>query len=124
MTQRNGNGMGKITISNLEVFYHVGVTDEERAKPQRLLVTVEMDHDFSAAIAGDNLAETVDYNAVSQRLLKFGDGCHWQLIETLSADIASMVLEEFKPKAVTVEVKKFVISQASYVAVSITRPAK
>jgi dihydroneopterin aldolase len=56
--------------------------------------------------------------------LSFGDGCHWQLIETLSADIASMILEEFKPKAATVEVKKFVIPQASYVAVSLTRTAR
>ena len=31
--------MSKITIVDLEVFYRVGVTDEERAKPQRLLVT-------------------------------------------------------------------------------------
>jgi dihydroneopterin aldolase len=31
------------------------------------------------------------------------------LIETLAADIASTVLEEFKPRSVTVEVKKFVI---------------
>ena len=113
--------MDQITISDLEVFYHVGVTDEERAKPQRLLVTVEMTHDFSQAIASDNLAETVDYAAVSQRLLGFGDGCHWQLIETLAADIATMVLEEFKPRTVTVEVKKFVIPQASYVAASLTR---
>lgn len=114
--------MDKVIISNLEVFYHVGVTDDERAKPQRLLLTLEMTHSFSQAIASDNLAETVDYAAVSQRLLGFGDGCHWQLIETLAADIASMVLQEFKPRTVTVEVKKFVIPQASYVAVSLTRP--
>ena len=116
--------MDKITISNLEVFYHVGVTDEERAKPQRLLITVEMSHDFESAVSADNLADTIDYYAVSQRLLSFGDGCHWQLIETLSADIASMILEEFKPKTATVEVKKFVIPQASYVAVSLTRTAR
>jgi dihydroneopterin aldolase len=52
--------MDKITISNLEVFYHVGVTDEERAKPQRLLITVEMSHDFESAVSADNLADTID----------------------------------------------------------------
>jgi dihydroneopterin aldolase len=114
--------MDKVIISNLEVFYHVGVTDDERANPQRLLLTLEMAYSFSQAISSDNLAETVDYAAVSQRLLGFGDGCHWQLIETLAADIASMVLQEFKPRTVTVKVKKFVIPQASYVAVSLTRP--
>jgi hypothetical protein len=29
--------MDKITISDLEVFYRVGVPEEERAEPQRLL---------------------------------------------------------------------------------------
>jgi dihydroneopterin aldolase len=114
--------MDKITISDLEVFYHVGVTEQERAKPQRLLLTVEMSLSFAPAISSDNLAQTVDYAAVSQRLLAFGDGRHWQLIETLAADIAAMVLEGFKPRSVTVEVKKFVIPQASYVAVRLTRP--
>ena len=30
--------MSKITIVDLEVYYRVGVTDQERAQPQRLLV--------------------------------------------------------------------------------------
>ena len=116
--------MDKITISNLEVFYQVGVTDEERARPQRLLVSVDVSHDFASAISSDNLAETIDYYAVTQRLLKFGEGSHWLLIETLAADIASMVIEEFRAKAVTVEVKKFVIPQASYVGVTLSRAAR
>jgi dihydroneopterin aldolase len=41
--------MSKISIVDLEVFYRVGVPDEERAQPQRLLLTVEMESDFSAA---------------------------------------------------------------------------
>jgi len=116
--------MDKIGITDLEVFYQVGVTDEERAKPQRLLVSVELEHDFSSAITRDDLAATIDYFAVAQRLLKFGDGCHWQLIETLAADIAAMILDEFQPSNVRVQVKKFVIPQAGYVSVSLQRAVK
>ena len=116
--------MDKIRITDLEVFYQVGVTDEERAKPQRLLLSVELEHDFTSAISRDNLAETIDYYAVSQRLLKFGDGCHWQLIETLAADIAAMILDEYLAKTVGVEVKKFVIPQAAHVSVSLRRQAR
>src|ERR1041385_3709559 len=101
--------MDTITIKDLEVFCCVGVPDEERAKPQRLLVTVEMEHDFSSAAMGDDIGQTIDYYAVSQRLLKFGEGAHWKLIETLAADIAQMVLDEFHPRSVNVEVKKFII---------------
>lgn len=113
--------MDTITIKDLEVFYCVGVPDEERAKPQRLLLTVEMDHDFHSAATEDDLGDTIDYFAVSQRLLKFGDGVHWRLIETLAVDIAQMVLEEFGPRNVTVEVKKFIIPQAQHVSVRVVR---
>ena len=111
----------KITIVDLEVFYHVGVPDEERAKPQRLLLTVDMGFDFSAAVKTDGIVNTIDYFTVSQRLLKFGEGRSWKLIEKLAAEIADMVLSEFKPESVTVEVKKFPIPQARYVSVSLTR---
>jgi maltose-binding protein MalE len=55
--------MDKITICDLEVFYHVGVPNEERAHPQRLLLTVEMAHDLAMAVARDGLAGTIDYPA-------------------------------------------------------------
>lgn len=113
--------MDKIKITDLEVFYQVGVTDEERAKPQRLLLSVEMQHDFTSAISRDNLADTLDYFAIAQRLLRFGKDCHWRLIETLAADIAAMLQDEFQTGTVTVEVKKFVIPQAAHVSVALTR---
>ena len=113
--------MDKITICDLEVFYCVGVPDEERATPQRLLLTVEMEHDFKSAASEDELGDTIDYFAVSQALLKFGDGVHWKLIETLAVDVAEMILEDFGPRSVTVEVKKFIIPQAAYVSTRVTR---
>jgi FolB domain-containing protein len=113
--------MSKITIVDLEVLMRVGVPDEERAQPQRLLLTIIMDFDFAAAAASDDLASTIDYFAVAQRLLKFGEGRSWKLIEKLASDIADLVLAEFASTAVTVEVKKFPIPQSSHVSVSLTR---
>jgi dihydroneopterin aldolase len=111
----------KITIVDLEVFYRVGVPEAERVKPQRLLLTLEMDCDFSKPAKSDGIADTIDYFAVSQRLLKFGEGRSWKLIEKLAADITDMVLSEFKPQSVTVEVKKFPIPQARHVSVTVTK---
>jgi FolB domain-containing protein len=113
--------MDTITINDLEVFYCVGVPDEERAEPQRLLLTIEMEHEFAKAASGDDIGETIDYFAVSQRLMKFGDGVHWKLIETLAVDIAQMILEEFRPKRVTVEVKKFILPGTRHVSVRVIR---
>src|SRR5207244_2462439 len=102
-----GRAMDKIVISDLEVSYRVGITAEERAQPQRLLITVQMFHDFKAAAVRDNLAETIDYAAVSERVIHFGDDSHWELIETVGTDLAAMILEQFSPKQVSIEVKKF-----------------
>jgi FolB domain-containing protein len=115
--------MDKIIINELEVFYRVGVPEEERARPQRLLITVEMTRDCTAAANADDLAKTIDYYAVTQRLLKFGNGRSWRLIEKLAADIAEMVLAGFGAEAVSVEIKKFVVPQADYVSVRLTRKA-
>lgn len=113
--------MSFITIVDLEVFYRVGVTEEERTKPQRMLVTVDMDFDFSSAAVSDRITRTIDYFEVSQRLLKLGERRSWKLIESLATDIANKILTEFRPERVTVEVKKFPFPTVRYVSVSLTR---
>jgi dihydroneopterin aldolase len=110
--------VAKISIVDLEVFYHVGVPDEERSRPQRLLLTLELESDFAAAGRNDSIADTVDYYAVTQRLLKFGEGRSWKLIEKVAADIGEAILADFKVSGAFIEVKKFIIPQARYVSVS------
>jgi dihydroneopterin aldolase len=110
--------MSKITIVDLEVHYCVGVTEEERAAPQRLLVTVDMTFDFSSAAVSDRIERTINYQTVVEDLLKFGEGRSWKLLEKVVDNIAERVLTEYKPQGVLVEVKKFSIPQARFVSVS------
>jgi 7,8-dihydroneopterin aldolase/epimerase/oxygenase len=114
--------MDQIVIQDLEVFYHVGVSDQERAKPQRLLLTVELEHDFTPAAKTDALEATIDYEHLYRRLLGFGDGRSWKLIETLAVELALMILQECKPEKVAVEVKKFVLPEAGWVSARVRRP--
>ena len=113
--------MSRITIVDLEVHYCVGVSDEERAKPQRLLLTIDMSFDFSAASVSDRVEKTINYQAVVDDLLKYGDARNWKLLEKLVANLADFILNKYRPQSVMVEVKKFVIPQARYIAVSLTR---
>ena len=113
--------MSKITIVDLEVLFSVGVTDEERAKPQPLLVTVDMEFDFSSAAESDRITRTIDYSQVARQVLKYGQDRQWKLIEKLANDLADMILSEFKPQGVTVEVKKFPIPEARFVSVSLSK---
>jgi dihydroneopterin aldolase len=114
--------MKQIIIKDLAVQYHVGVPDAERAKRQKLLITLEMDYDFSEAAKKDDITKTVDYALVSQRLLRFGQQRSWKLIETLAHEIAETLTREFRLKVIRVEIKKFIIPEAEYVAVRVSYP--
>ena len=113
--------MSRISIVDLEVSYSVGVADEERAQPQRLLVTIDLDFDITSASVSDRIERTINYFDLSQELLKFGDSRSWKLLEKLVANMADMILLRFRPQAVTVEIKKFTVPKAKYVSVSLTR---
>ncbi len=113
--------MDQITIADLEVRYCVGVPDAERARPQRLLLTLELGLDFAGAAAADDLAQTVDYYALTRRLLGFGEGRSWKLIETLAVDLAHLVLAETAAESVRVEVRKFILPETRHVSVRVER---
>ena len=111
-----------IVIKDLGVLCRIGVPDEERAKPQRLLITVEMGGDFSRAGASDDIQHTINYFDVSRRVIALCQEQPYRLLEKLAEDIARMVLNEYGAKTAGVEVKKFILSDARYVSVRINRP--
>ena len=96
----------------------------ERAKPQRLLLTIELKHDFSAAAAGDDLEKTINYFAVCQRLIHLGEGREWKLLERLAYDLIKIILDEFPAEEVGIEIKKFIIPETRHVAVRSSRRRK
>jgi dihydroneopterin aldolase len=113
--------MSKIAIADLEVFFCVGLTEEERAKPQRLLISVDMSLDFSIAALSDRIEKTINYQELANDILKYGEGRSWKLLEKLATNLADLILARYKPQAVAIEVKKFPIPQARHVSVTVTK---
>ena len=66
--------MDTIIISDLEVQYHIGVPDAERARPQRLLISLGNGPRPAAPPRRDDLAHTLNYDAICQRLKTLGTG--------------------------------------------------
>ena len=113
-----------ITLQEVQVRYHVGVPDAERARAQSLRITVRMGLATRRAAQSGDLRHTVDYHQVYRRLLAFGRKRRWKLIETLAEDIATMILMEFGVKTVAVEVRKFILPKARWVSICISRGRK
>jgi FolB domain-containing protein len=108
--------MDTITIKDLAVLCRIGVPEEERAKPQRLLITISISGDFSRACISDDINKTVNYYDVSRRIVEFCRTESCKLIEKLAREIADLTIREFGAENVRVLVKKFVLSDARYVS--------
>lgn len=113
--------MDTIVIKDLGVLCRIGVPEEERAKPQRLLITVEMGGDFSKACASDDIVHTINYFDVSRRIVILCQEQAHHLLERLADEIARMILNEFGATKVVVEIKKFILSDARYVSFRLQR---
>lgn len=110
-----------IEINDLEVRFKVGVPDEERAVPQKLLITIRLHMEFRTAAADDDIKHTIDYYRLTRELIEWGSQREWKLIETLASQIADWILQNFEPSKVEVQIKKFILTDTKFVGVSIQR---
>ena len=113
----------EIHIEQLDVFTCVGVPEEERAKPQRLTVSISLWPYQQSSDLADHIERTVDYSAVAEATKNFVRDQSVSLIETLAERLASHLLKSFPIRKVTIELRKFALQDAKYVSVTITRSA-
>lgn len=111
----------RIQISQLELMASIGVPDEERASPQRLTATLTVWPVRDAADCHDDIGQTVNYAAVCAETRRFVEERRDKLIETLANALALHLLERFEIRRVTVEVRKYVLPEVEFVAVTLTR---
>ena len=84
----------------------IGVYDWERRIRQPVVIDLEMGADVARAAAGDDVADTLDYKAVSKRVQQFVSESSFHLVETLTERIAALVLDEFPVPWVRVKLNK------------------
>ena len=114
--------MDSITIENLRLTCIIGCYPEERVKPQNLSLTLTLHCDTCRAAASDQLADAIDYDALSQKIRALAAQKQRQLLEALAEDIASLCLRESDAQAVTVQLRKPGVPAAADAAVvTITR---
>lgn len=112
----------QIHIEALEIRARIGVPEEERTTPQRLTVslTLELKTDFRDLC--DRIEATIDYAAVCEAVKALAAAQPRHLVETLAEEIAADLLKRFPIRRLTVEVRKFILSETEYVAIRIKRP--
>ena len=113
----------EIHIEQLEVFARVGVSEKERTGPQRLTASITFWPERQAQELSDNLGKTVNYSEVCEETKNFVRDRTVKLIETLASELATHLLRRFPIVKVAIELRKFVVTDAQYVSVTVTRRA-
>ena len=97
----------KLTINSAEFYAFHGVRSEERTLGGRFQVDAEMVYDATNAVVNDDISDALNYEDVLFVINEHMSGEPAELIETLSFDIASTILERFNyVVSITVRVRK------------------
>ena len=98
---------GRLVVEGLRCSARVGVSEQERAQPQEVLVTVEAELDAAPAASTDRFSLTVDYVALAETARAEVEGRPRALLETIAAAVGSALLARFATlSAVRVRVAK------------------
>ncbi|OOZ37210.1 dihydroneopterin aldolase [Solemya velesiana gill symbiont] len=114
--------MDIVFLRGLRIETVIGIYDWEREIKQTVVLDLEMGADISKAAASDSIEDTLDYKAVSKRLIAFVEESSFQLVETLAERCAQIVREEFNVPWVRLTLNKIgAVSSARDVGVIIER---
>lgn len=87
--------MDIIYLKDLRIETVIGLYEWEKRIRQTLILDLEMATDIRTAAASDAIADTLDYKAVSDRVISFVQESRFQLVETLAEQVATILLREF-----------------------------
>jgi dihydroneopterin aldolase len=99
-----GDRPDRIELRGLRVLGTHGVLVEEHGRAQPFEIDVDIEASLEEAGRSDDLADTVDYGAVTQAVASVVAGPHAELIEHLAARIVDAVFATAGPRAETVGV--------------------
>ena len=117
--------MDIIFLGGLEITTIIGIYDWERETKQTIVLDIEMAYDIQKAAKSDSIEDTLDYKAVSKKIISFVEESEYFLVEKLAEEITQLILNHFNIPWVKLTLnKKGAIRGASDVGIIIERGKK
>jgi FolB domain-containing protein len=98
--------MDQILIKDLLVRGVIGISDQERATPQDILMNVVLFTDIREAAETDDFDDCVNYSTVAKKLFAHAEKAARHTVEALATDLANLCLAEPGVVGVRVRVEK------------------
>ena len=96
----------KLLLEDVRFWARHGLTKEEQSVGAWFSVDAELAVDLRAAALSDDVAATVDYGQVMQRIVEIGTTNRVNLLERLASLMSEAILREFPASAVRLRLRK------------------
>lgn len=122
LLEKAGVSTYRVLVRDLVLLGSIGIYDYERAHPQRVRISVELDVSDPGSFARDDFGQVLNYEFVVGGIKRILGAGHIELVETLAERIAATCLDDPRAVRATVTVEKLdVFPESSGVGVSIVR---
>lgn len=95
-----------IKIENLRLRTVVGIFEWEKKVRQDITINVEIEFDGSRAVEKDVIEYTIDYKAITKKIISEVEKGQYNLIEKIAGDVMKIVMEDGRVLKTTVKIDK------------------
>jgi 7,8-dihydroneopterin aldolase/epimerase/oxygenase len=113
--------MDKIFVKNLMVPCKIGVTQEERAKKQNVLIGIEVFCNLTNAGIMDDISKSMSYSEIKETVITLVSNGEFKLLESLADGVATQFLKNPLVSRVDVSVKKEKYAKKPMMGIEISR---
>ena len=96
----------KLFLRDFDVQANIGIHEFEKAGPQRLLISVDLEIDTADVKDEDDIRTVIDYDFLRREILDIISGRHFNLQETLCREIIAMAARHDNVTRATVSTRK------------------
>lgn len=114
--------MDKVFVKGLKIETTIGVYEWEKSIKQTLVFDLTFFTDIRAAAEHDDIEQTLDYAAISARVIEYVQSNQFELIEAVAERVCALILNEYAVNQVALCLSKpGAVPEADTVGVEIVR---
>ena len=106
MTGVIGNHQARIRIKDLLLRAYIGIKDEEISNLQDVLINVSLTYDATEAVNRNEISAALNYRTITKQIIHHVDGNRFALLERLSHEVLTIVMEHEAVQWAQVEIDK------------------
>jgi D-erythro-7,8-dihydroneopterin triphosphate epimerase len=106
MTNAHANHEATVRIKDLLLRPYIGIKDEEISNQQDVLINVHLTYDATEAINSNEISAALNYRTITKQIIAHVDGNRFALLERLTHEVLSIVMEHQAVTWARVEIDK------------------